>query len=151
LNMPGCDGRSVLRELTAQGRLPCEIVVVTADDTVSVAVECMRLGAADYLTKPYEVEHVRAIARSCAQRLDLERRVHELQDRLDDKQGCAGLVGVSRPMRELFRQMERAARAPVDVLVRGETGTGKELVARALHQLSDRAAGPFIAVNTAAI
>jgi DNA-binding NtrC family response regulator len=111
----------------------------------------VRLGAADYVTKPYEVEHVRAIARRAAARLELRQRVDRLQARLDRSQALGALVGVSRPMRELFAQVERAARAPVDVLVRGETGTGKELIAREIHRLSDRAGGPFVAVNTAAI
>jgi DNA-binding NtrC family response regulator len=151
LNMPELDGQGVLRALTGQGPVGCEIVVVTANDSVTAAVECMRLGAADYITKPYEVEQVRAIAQRCAQRLELERRVHELEDRLDHKQAFGALVGMSRPMQELFRQMQRVARAPVDVLIRGETGTGKELIAREIHRLSDRAAKPFVPVNTAAI
>ena len=67
LTMPGCDGQQVLRDLWPPA---CEIVVVTANDSVQAAVDCMRLGAADYITKPYEVEQVRAIARRCAQRLE---------------------------------------------------------------------------------
>jgi DNA-binding NtrC family response regulator len=151
LNMPDGDGRTVLREIGANGKPACEIVIVTANDGIQTAIECMQLGAADYLTKPYEVEQVRVIARRCAGRLELERRVSELENRLDPRSAFGALVGISRPMQELFRQMERIARAPVDVLIRGETGTGKELIARELHRLSDRAGGPFVAVNTAAI
>jgi DNA-binding NtrC family response regulator len=152
LTMPGLDGQSVLRELcaSANANQPCEIVVVTADDRLQSAVECVRLGAADYLTKPYEVEQLRAVARRAARRAELERRVERLQTQLDEKQAFGALVGVSRPMRDLFSQMQRAAKAPVDVLIRGETGTGKELIARELHRLSGRP-GPFVAVNTAAI
>lgn len=150
LNMPGMDGLGVLRELGAN-RGSCEIIVVTANDRVATAVECMRLGAADYINKPYEVEQVRAIARRVAERRTLERRVDSLQAELDEKRAFGALVGSSRPMRELFDRMTRAAQAPLDILIRGETGTGKELIAREVHRLSGRAKGPFIAVNTAAI
>jgi DNA-binding NtrC family response regulator len=150
LNMPGLDGQGVLRELAGSG-IGSDIVVVTANDTIHSAVECMKLGAADYITKPYEVEQLRAWARRCARRRELESRVHDLQHQLDAKQAFGALVGISRPMRELYAQMERVARAPVDVLVRGETGTGKELIAREIHRLSARAGGAFVAVNTAAI
>ena len=148
LRMPDGDGRAVLRDGAPRA---CEIVVVTAQDDLATAIECMQLGAADYLTKPYEVERVRAIARRTARRVELERQVGELHNRLDQRNTtCGALVGGSRAMQELYRQMERIAGAPVDVLIRGETGVGKELVARELHRLGGRS-GPFVAVNTAAI
>jgi DNA-binding NtrC family response regulator len=150
LNMPGLNGQAVLREAGPATR-QTEIVVVTANDSLEAAIECMRLGAADYITKPFEVEQLRAIARRAGRRRELEDRVAELESRLDERQACGPLVGVSRPMRELYRLMTRAAQAPLDVLVRGETGTGQELIAREIHRLSDRAGGPFVAVNTAAI
>src|SRR5437016_12896939 len=74
LTMPGGDGRQVLRDLTSRGEAAGEVVIVTAHDDVPSAVECMRLGAADYVTKPYEIDRVRAIARRCAVRMDLARR-----------------------------------------------------------------------------
>ncbi|MGE0756368.1 MAG: sigma-54-dependent transcriptional regulator [Pirellulaceae bacterium] len=150
LAMPELDGREVLRQVGAQARTT-EIIIVTADDTVATAVSCIQLGAADYINKPYEVEQVRAVARRAARRRELERRIDTLQNELDQKRAFGALVGISRPMRDLFFQMQRAAVAPIDILIRGETGTGKELIAREIHRLSPRAAGPFVAVNTAAI
>ncbi|HRX79435.1 MAG: sigma-54-dependent Fis family transcriptional regulator [Planctomycetaceae bacterium] len=150
LSMPVLDGRGTLEQL---GPLThsTEVIVVTADDSVSSAVDCIRLGASDYITKPYEIEQVRAIARRAAKRVSLEHRLQHLQLQLDEKQAFGALVGVSQPMRDLFFQMQRAAKAPIDILIRGETGTGKELIAREIHRLSPRSSGPFVAVNTAAI
>jgi DNA-binding NtrC family response regulator len=150
LTMPILDGQSVLRELNGESRRG-EIIVVTAHDSVSSAVECVRLGASDYITKPFEVERLRAIARRAARRVELEQQLAGLQNQLDEKTAFGTLVGVSRSMRELFRQVERAARAPLDILICGETGTGKELIAREIHRSSHRAAGPFVPVNAAAI
>ncbi|MBI2477476.1 MAG: sigma-54-dependent Fis family transcriptional regulator [Planctomycetia bacterium] len=150
LSMPVLDGRRTLEQLCPLSH-SIEIIIVTADDSVSSAVDCIRLGAADYITKPYEVEHVRAIARRAAKRVSLEHRLQHLQLQLDEKQAFGALVGVSQPMRDLFFQMQRAAKAPIDILIRGETGTGKELIAREIHRLSSRSSGPFVAVNTAAI
>lgn len=150
LNMPTLDGRGVLEALGDSVRSR-EIVVVTANDALQTAVECMRLGAADYITKPYEVEQLRAIARRTIKRLELENWVDDLQRRLDDEMALGSLVGVSRCMRQLFSQIRRAAKAPLDILVVGETGTGKELIAREIHRAGDRADGPFVAVNTSAI
>ena len=86
-----------------------------------------------------------------ATRIELERHVQSLQAQLDERRAFGALVGASRPMRQLYDQITRAAQAPVDVLICGETGTGKELIAREIHRMSDRTSGPFVAVNTAAI
>jgi DNA-binding NtrC family response regulator len=150
LNMPVLDGLGVLNALEGTLELP-EIVIVTANDSVQAAVDCMRAGAADYITKPYEIAQIRAIAARAHKRLLLQNQVANLQQQLDEKTGCGTMLGVSRPMRELFTMVTRAAQAPVDFLVCGETGTGKELIAREIHRLSPRVTGPFVAVNTAAI
>lgn len=149
LTMPAPDGLAVLREVNAAD-YPGEIVMVTADDRIETAIECVRLGATDYVTKPYEIERLRAIVRRNLRRVRTEQRVDELQARLDESGRCGELLGVGPAMQALFRQLRKAAPAPLDILIRGETGTGKELVARELHRLSGRD-GPFIAVNTAAL
>jgi DNA-binding NtrC family response regulator len=150
LTMPVRNGLEVLREVRDLIRTT-EVIIVTADDTVPSAVACIQAGATDYINKPYEVEQIRAIARRAARRVELERRLDQLQSELDQKHAFGALIGVSRPMRDLFYKMQRAAQAPINVLIRGETGTGKELIAREVHRLSARANGPFVAVNTAAI
>lgn len=150
LNMPVVDGLSVLRQLTGHASLP-EIIVVSANDSINAAVEAMRLGASDYITKPYEVSKLRSIAARLLERLSLQSQVDDLRRQLNRERGMGSLIGVSPPMRKLFDQIERAARSSIDILIRGETGTGKELIARELHERSGRQKGPFIAVNTAAI
>ncbi len=152
LNMPGKDGIAVLTELQrALSLAKPEIIIVTANDTVQHAVECIRRGANDFLTKPFDIDHLRAIARRSEERVRLQLRVAELQQQVEGGVRFGGMLGTSRPMQRLFRQIEKAAATSLPVLIRGESGTGKELVARELHQRSGRANRPFIAVNTAAI
>ncbi|MBL8818863.1 MAG: sigma-54-dependent Fis family transcriptional regulator [Planctomyces sp.] len=152
LNMPVRDGLCVLDELRRNPLLERpEIIVVTANDSVEQAVECIRRGASDFMTKPFEVEQVRAIARRAQERVRLQQRVQEMQEQLELQGSQGSILGVSRPVKKLLSMIERAARSELPVLLRGESGTGKELVARELHNMSSRRNGPFIAVNTAAI
>lgn len=152
LNMPIKGGLAVLAELQeSQLGNNTEIIVVTADDSVSQAIECIRRGAADYLTKPYDVEHLRAIVRRSQQRVELQYQVAVLKSQLDATNQFGSLIGSSPSMKRLYGQIDRAAKANLPVLIRGESGVGKELVARELHLRSERAKQPFIAVNTAAI
>ena len=152
IHMPELDGLEVLAELQrAPLASAVEIIVITANDSIANAIECIRRGAADFLAKPFNVEHLRAVAMRSEQRVQLEHRVAELQDRKDSQAGFGRLIGSSAAMRKLFTQIPKAARSHLPVLIRGESGTGKELVARELHDHGDRANGPFVAVNTAAI
>jgi len=152
LNMPIRDGLSVLKELRAMNlSSPPEIIVVTANDTVETAIDCIRCGASDFVSKPYDIDHLRSIVRRSEERVALQQKVAQLQLQLADECGLGPIRGISRSMLKLFSQIERAAKTQLPVLIRGESGTGKELVARELHARSDRSAGSFIAVNTAAI
>ena len=152
LQMEPGDGLTVLKELQTDGprQLP-EIIIVTANDSMNSAIECIRRGAADYLTKPYDVDHLRAIARRSQERVLLQRRVAELENRVDSRGGLGRIHGISQPMQRLFELIERAAGTTLPVLIHGESGTGKELVAQELHARSARGAHPWIAVNTAAM
>ncbi|MFK7818987.1 MAG: sigma-54-dependent transcriptional regulator [Planctomycetaceae bacterium] len=152
LNMPKRDGLGVLTELDLPtAATKPEVIVVTAKDSIETALECVRLGAADYLSKPYEIERVRSIAARVIERVSLKSRVDQLERRLEGNCGFGSIIGLSDAMQELYTRLERAAAVSLPVLIRGETGTGKELVARELHKRSDRADKPFVAVNTAAI
>ena len=152
LNMPVLDGMQVLRQLQGcPSVVKPEIIVVTANDTVSHAVDCIRCGASDFITKPYDIEHLRAIVRRSEHRVQLQLTVQRLQVQVESGHRFGAMTGASRPMQNLFKQIERAARTAMPVLIRGESGSGKELVARELHLRSHRADQPFVAVNTAAI
>ncbi|HPG25663.1 MAG: sigma-54-dependent Fis family transcriptional regulator [Spirochaetaceae bacterium] len=150
LVMPGRSGLDLLAEFEARGvRAP--VVVLTATNTVSAAVEAMKLGAADFVTKPFELEALRIKVRGLLEKRALEQEVERLRDEVEERQQLGRMVGRSEAMRAIFRAVERIAKSDATVLVTGESGTGKELVARAIHDLSPRAAGPFVAVNCGAI
>ncbi len=152
LNMPVRDGLSVLSELQVDATAAqLEIIVVTANESVAQAIECIRRGATDFLTKPYDLEHVRSLTRRSEERVRLQHQVAQLQLQADLPCRFGRLLGISPPMKRLYGQIEKAARSSLPVLIRGESGTGKELVARELHQRSNRSQKSMVAVNTAAI
>lgn len=151
LDMPVMDGLELLKALPTTDKTEFEIIVVTADDGVQAAVSCIQNGAADYITKPFEIEQLRAIAQRNMARLSMQIQLDDLKNQLKSESACGSLVGISPPMQQLFHLLKRAAKAPLDILIHGETGTGKELIAREIHRLSHRSKQDFIAVNTAAI
>ena len=150
LVMPGRSGLELLAELSDRGvRAP--VIVLTATNTVNAAVEAMKRGAADFITKPFELDALRIKVRRLIEKRELEEEVERLRDEVEDRQQLGGMVGRSDIMRTIFRTIERIAKAEATVLISGESGTGKELVARAIHDLSSRSEGPFVAVNCGAI
>jgi len=152
LNMPHRDGLSILAEMRAHPDWVCpEIIVLTANDNIETAVECIRRGAADFITKPYEIEQVRSIVSRSQKRFDLEQHVAQLRAQVESVPQLGELFTASPLMLKVFEQIRRAANSSLPILIRGESGTGKELVARELHRRSDRSSKPFVAVNTAAI
>jgi DNA-binding NtrC family response regulator len=150
LKMPGRDGLDVLRHI--QTRDPETVVILmTAYGTIATAVEAMRGGAFEYVTKPFELEELELlIDRALAQRSTL-RENRDLRELIDTRTGHAGLVGQSAAMRAVFDRIDRLRASDATVLIRGESGTGKELVARAIHMGSPRAGGEFVAINCAAV
>ncbi|MBM4439963.1 MAG: sigma-54-dependent Fis family transcriptional regulator [Candidatus Rokubacteria bacterium] len=150
IRLPEMDGIEVLERLK-QVDEQAEVILVTAVKTVKTAVAAMKLGAFDYVTKPFEEEELLATIRRALQKRSLEREVVYLRTELARRTGLDDIVGQHAEMQKLFRTVAQIAAAPSTVLITGESGTGKELVARAIHRMSPRREGPFVAVNPAAI
>ena len=148
--LPGASGLELLQSLKAGDR-ERPVLLITAYGSIDEAVEAMKLGAHDFLTKPLDYGKLEATLAALAAELARRGQVRRLDAALERGAGLSGLVGRSAPMKELFRMIEAVAASDAAVIICGESGTGKELVARAVHDLSKRAHGPFIAVNVAAI
>lgn len=149
LRLTGADGLSLL-ERVRQAPIPPAFIMITAFGTVSQAVEALKRGADDFLTKPVDLEHLSLAVRRVLENRQLRHQIHWLRQVLEE-QGFHGILGRSLPMQRLFETLRQVARATGPVLITGESGVGKELVARALHRESERANGPFVAVNCAGI
>lgn len=150
LGLAGMSGLEVLRHLQARdASIP--VLMITGDGDTSSAVAAMRAGAYDYLVKPRDYERLPQALRNALERRDLLRRLQQLTHALEEKSFFHSLVGQSAPMRALAQQVERVLESDVPVAIFGETGTGKELIARAIHQGGRRRNGPFVALNCAAI
>jgi len=150
LVMPDIDGLEILT-LAKQEQSHAEVIIITGHGTVPSAVEAMRKGAFNYLLKPLDMDQLRAVVEKAGQSVRLRQANVELRRRLDEKFGFEGVVGDSPQMREVIERLKRIAPTNATVLIQGETGTGKELVAQAIHQNSPRKHKPFVALNCAAL
>ena len=152
IRMPGCSGLELLKRISTL-QSPVSAVIITAQNTFENVVEAMKLGALDYLVKPFGLSEVRAVMAKALRNRALESELRELRlafsgpDPVEPKR----LVGAHPEMLEVFKTIGRLASRHISVLISGESGTGKEVVARAIHTASARAHRPFIAVNTVAI
>src|ERR1700722_8940954 len=150
LVMPRMDGLALLRALQRQGA-DVTTLLLTAQGTVETAVEAMKEGAYDYLTKPIDLQRLKILLDKIVERLETLREVKALRRQLREHGTFGPLIGNSPEMQKIYQVIEQAAPTSASVLITGESGTGKELVAQTLHQLSPRATFPFIAINCAAI
>jgi len=150
MNMPGLSGLELLQRLKADG-VESEVIILTGQATVQTAVEAMKLGACDYLTKPFPLSELEHRCRQAAERGQLRRENANLKTIISLHRPTSRMIGGSAPMKELFRLIERVGPTDKTVLIQGESGTGKELVARAIQKASLRAEKPFVTINCAAL
>lgn len=150
LRMPDLDGRATLERIRDDAEPP-PVIMVTADSQLRTAIDAVRAGAADFLAKPYDIEELRWVVERTLAGADLAKENRQLRETVRRLSGSGELLGESPAMVQLFHDVERVGPTDASVLIRGETGTGKELVARRIHQLSAVAQGPFVALNCAAI
>ncbi|MDA3924506.1 MAG: sigma-54 dependent transcriptional regulator [Kiritimatiellae bacterium] len=150
LRMPGVDGLGLLRRVHAQH--PSTVcILLTAYGSVEIAVEAMKQGAYDFLTKPINLDHLDMLISRAIKSRDMEQKVVSLESQLNEKYGMENITGESIAMKQVFDIIQQTAPTQASVLIQGPSGTGKELVAKAIHRLSTRSKGPFVAVHCAAL
>jgi DNA-binding NtrC family response regulator len=149
INMPRMDGMELLRRVHERPNPP-EVIMLTGHATVETAIEAMKLGAYDYLSKPYRITELDALVRQAAEKRRLRVDNLRLRQQLARQSQMPEIVSVSQAMNEVIRLVERVAPSDASVLITGESGTGKELIAHAVHRLSSRADASFIDLNCAA-
>jgi len=154
VKMPGMDGEELLAHVTVMPAAP-PVVMITGHGDIAMAVRCLKAGAFDFAEKPFDDDVLLAYVSKAIEKSRLVREANELRRRLrlfsPGEDGKYGMIGRSRAMQEVYAQVEAAARSDVPVLLLGETGVGKELVARAIHAQSARSSGPFVPVNAGAL
>ena len=150
LKMPGLDGIELLRNILKE-KSPVSVVLMTAHGTINSAVEAMKLGAFDYLVKPFEMDELLVVVKKALEKTNLLKENTLLRQQLEERFRIDGIVGKSGMMQEIFRILKKVCASNSTVIVYGESGTGKELVAKAIHYNSPRRDNLFMAVNCAAI
>jgi DNA-binding NtrC family response regulator len=150
IKMPGLDGMDVLRKIRRQNPRAL-VIMMTAFGTQKLAIEAMQAGAYDYFTKPFELDELRIVLRRALEKQVLQRKLRSLQEQLGDRRSFDRLVGHSRAMQPVFELVRRVVGHDITVLITGESGVGKEMIASAIHNTSLGSNRPFVKINCAAI
>jgi len=150
VKMPSVDGIQVLKK-AKESWADTEVIMITAYASTETAVEAMKQGALDYITKPFKVDEIRIIIERAFERTSLERQNRLLKKELKGSEAFPSIIGESLAMGKMFALVEKIADTPTNVLITGESGTGKELVAKAIHNQSERREAPFVAIHCGAI
>jgi two-component system, NtrC family, response regulator AtoC len=150
LRMPGKSGLKVIDKALALPNRPA-VLMMTAYGNIDTAVEAMKRGAVDFLTKPVNIERLEVLIQRALKTKTLEVEVKQLHERLDEKFSLEGIIGHSQRLKEVLDRVKLVAPSRATILIDGESGTGKELIAQAIHQTSPRARAPFVAVHCAAL
>jgi two-component system response regulator GlrR len=150
LRLKGKDGIALMEDILAlESDLP--VIILTAHGSINSAVEAMKKGAANYITKPFNYQELLLLINNCLEKSRLTREVHSLRSICDVRFGFRNIIGKSDGMKRVMDQVAQAAETDSNVHIEGESGTGKELIAKSLHLSSSRKKGPFVAINCAAI
>jgi DNA-binding NtrC family response regulator len=149
INMPRIDGMELLRRVHQRPNPP-EVIMLTGHATIETAIEAMKLGAYDYLSKPYHITELDALVKQAAEKRRLRVDNQRLRAQIERRSAAPEIVFVSEAMRSVMHLVERVAPSDTSVLITGESGTGKELIAQAIHRMSRRSEGSFIDLNCAA-
>ncbi len=151
INMPQLSGIDLLRRVRAEMTNPPEFIMLTGQATVESAIEAMKLGSYDYLTKPYRIAELSVLVAQAAEKQQLKIDNQRLRAQIDRQNELPDIIAESRQMKEVLRLVQRVANADTSVLITGESGTGKELIAQAIHKLSQRTKATFVDLNCAAL
>src|SRR5438128_4815681 len=150
LRMPGLDGLQLIEAVQKQ-QLPVTVIVTTGHGSLDEAVHAMRAGACDFITKPIDFEHLRLVVRRALRERTLQDEITTLRAQVHQRDSFHSIVSRNPRMHEIFELVGTLAHTKTTVLIEGETGTGREALARAIHQASDRRHSPLVAVNCAAL
>jgi DNA-binding NtrC family response regulator len=150
MRLPGMDGLQFIEQLQSRG-ISAAVIVITAHGSVEAAVQAMKLGAADFLQKPFSLDHLTTLVQKVMSVQSLRSENQRMREELDQRYQFGNIVGRSPAMRDIFHTVERVAPTRATVLLAGESGVGKDMIARAIHQHSPRKTHPFVKINCTAI